>query len=118
MRPSTYRKYTEADIQYIKDHLYDRPQDVANALKAPYGTVLAYMNQYRDEAGISRRHPASNYYALYLRETDELVCSGSSRECASVLGIDHQSFYKMICRIRNGKTKKWDLYIEPYNSSI
>lgn len=115
MRPSNYHTYTEEELQYIKDHCYDSPKDVATALGCPYGTVLEYMCRFRH--GTFERHPfhPQNYYAMYLRKTDELVCSGSARECAEQLGISQMAFRSRVHKTLSGKIKKWDVYVEPYN---
>lgn len=55
-----------------------------------------------------------NYYAMYRASTDEIVCSGTARECADFLGIAVNSFYSMVSHWRAGTRTKWEFYIEPY----
>ena len=51
-----------------------------------------------------------NYYAVYLKKTDELICSGTSEECAAAMGRSVASFYSMVSRVRNGKNQKYEVY--------
>lgn len=54
------------------------------------------------------------YYAVYLRKTDELVCSGTVEECAAQMGRSIGSFKTLLVRVRSGKNRKYELYQEPY----
>jgi hypothetical protein len=116
MRPSTYRKYSAEDIQYIREHLYDDPRQIAKALDAPWRTIGQYLYQIRQGTFSRGSQRKVTYYALYHRKTDELVCSGSAKECAEILGIATNSFYVLVHKILHGKTKKWDIYVENYDS--
>ena len=115
MSPRGYHKYSASDLEYIREHCHDDPADVATKLGATYSTVKVYMQQCRRGVFNHKPHPSKNYYALYLRKTDELYCSGSAQECADELGIKLHSFYVLVHKILNEKTKKWDIFIEPYD---
>ena len=115
MRPSTYRTYATEDIQYMRDHRYDNPKQVAEVLGESPRTIDAYMRRIRNGTFCTKVYPNLKYYALYLRKTDELVCCGSAKECANELGIAIHSFYGMVHKILSGKIKKWDVYVESYN---
>lgn len=54
------------------------------------------------------------YYAMYRAATDEIVCSGTARECSEFLGIAVNTFYSMVSKWRSGVRTKWEFYIEPY----
>lgn len=55
------------------------------------------------------------WYSVYLRETDEMVCSGTSDECAKALGLKSVgSFRTLVYRSRNGLSSKYEIYSEPY----
>ena len=54
------------------------------------------------------------HYTVYLRRTDELVASGTAKECAAQLGMTTASFYDMEKRVRKGKQKKYEILKEPY----
>ena len=62
-----------------------------------------------------KNYPDLKYYALYLRKTDELVCSGSAKECAIELRITIPAFYNRVYNAVHRRNDKWDVYIEPYN---
>ena len=115
MRPTRNRKYTIEDIRYIQAHIDDGSASIAEALNAPQGTIIEYIRRIRRDSFPLEHYQNVRYYALYLRKTDELVCSGSSRECAEALGISVKSFYVMVHKSLHGKVKKWDVYIEEYN---
>ena len=114
MRPANYRKYSDEDIEYIKAHCNDKPKDVAAVLGAPRGTIRTYMGLARNGEPLRHENPPRNYYALYLRKTDELICAGTAKECAAELGIGVRAFYVMAHKALSGKVKKWDVYVEPY----
>ena len=105
-----YHRYTDEELDYIKAHRYDSPSAVAAKIGSSPGTVECYMRWFRQGRRI--HNPKSKFYALYLRKTDELVCSGTARECAEVLGIKPKSFYVMVHKVLHGKTNKWDIYVE------
>lgn len=112
---SNYRSYTSKELEYIRTHCDDPPIAVAKALNAPYHTVYSYIRQYRSETSKKpHEHPPQKYYAMYLRKTDELVCSGSAEECAEQLGITIGTFYTRVHAAIYGKCKKWDVHVEPY----
>jgi hypothetical protein len=118
VRSHTYHKYTQADLEYIKQHCRDDPREVAATINAPYTTVYNYMLDFRNGTFKRSRRPPDFYYAIYLRKTDELVCSGTARECAEHLGMSKTTFHAMVCKVRKGITKKWDVYVEPYSESL
>lgn len=114
MNAKTYHKYTNEELEYIKEHCRDDITDVATAIGAPRSTVAVYMRRFRNNSFVHRPHPAQKYYALYLRKTDELVCSGTAEECADTLGITTRAFYVMVHKALHNKVKKWDAYVEPF----
>ena len=63
-----------------------------------------------------KNYPDLKYYALYLRKTDELVCSGTAKECAIELKISIPAFYSRVYNSLHQRSDKWDVYIEPYES--
>ena len=55
----------------------------------------------------------ANRYSVYYKKTDlPLVIYGTSKECAKAMGVTLNSFYRYICRMRQGKIKlrKWSVY--------
>jgi hypothetical protein len=118
VRPSTYHTYTQAELDYIKAHCNDKAYNVHQVVGGRYATVQRYMEQFRNGTFKRTKGSPHYYYALYLSKTDELVCSGSARECMEQLGISKNAFHTLVCRSRNGEIKKWDVYIEPYKDSI
>ena len=114
MRPATYRKYTNEDIQFIRANLHENPHKVAKILDASYRTIGQYMYEMRNGTFNRHKRQKQNYYALYNRKTDELVCSGDAQKCAEELGIATNSFYVLVHKILHNKNKKWDIYVEDY----
>ena len=54
-----------------------------------------------------------NRYSVYNDKTDEpLIIYGTADECAKAMGIQTNSFYRYIVRMRQGliKLKKWVVY--------
>lgn len=118
MRPTTYHTYTDDDLRYIEEHCNDNPEDVASVIGASKRTIAAYMHQFRNGTFIRKKRLPEKYYALYRRKTDELICCGSAEECAEQLGITKHTFYTRAHKAASGKIKKWDVYIEPYESDV
>ena len=106
------RMYTIGDIRYIQEHMNDGSASIAAALNAPQKTIIEYIHRMRRGALSLEGYRFVKYYALYLRKTDELVCSGTAQECADALGIRKHSFYVLVHKALHGKVKKWDVYVE------
>lgn len=54
-----------------------------------------------------------NYYAVYLRKTDELVACGTSAECVRQMGLKSvDSFYCLISHVLHGLNRKYEVYKE------
>ena len=54
-----------------------------------------------------------NRYSVYHAKTEvPVIIYGTSKECAEVMGIKVNSFYRYLCRMRGGKIKlrKWLVY--------
>lgn len=54
-----------------------------------------------------------NRYSVYHRKTDmPLILYDTAKACAQAMGIKVNSFYRYICRMRQGKIKlrKWAVY--------
>lgn len=67
----------------------------------------------------TRKSKSPNYnslwYSIYLKKTGELLCSGTSAECAKALGITNiQNFYVLTCNVRKGTNKKYEIHTKPY----
>ena len=57
------------------------------------------------------------YYAIYRRDTGELVADGTATECAEQMGVSMSYVYSLISNARNGKRtegKTYRLYEEDY----
>lgn len=53
------------------------------------------------------------YYTVYLRETDEVIAHGTSRECAAIMGKSLNCFHSMVSKTLKGKHNKYDILVEP-----
>ena len=118
MNPDIRPRYTPEELAYVKAHCRDSPKEVSAALNRSYGSVQRLMTQFKKGTYQKRAHPPHKYYAIYLRETDELVCAGSSKECQEQLGMSKSTFHALVCKTRKGMLKKWDVYVEPYNENL
>lgn len=118
MRPRTYHTYTQAELDYIRDHCYDEARDVFDVVGGSYTTIRSYMWKFRNGTFERTKDAPRYYYAVYLRKTDELVACGSAKECMEQMGITKSAFHTLVCRSRNGEIKKWDVYIEPYKDAV
>ena len=99
-----------------------------SVVSVPYETVSPDLTPIPPTVGPARsayrhygRHQESKprddalWYSLYLRKTDEMVCSGTAGECAKALGLkSYTSFHSLLNKIRNGINKKYEYYSEPY----
>ena len=53
-----------------------------------------------------------NWYTVYLRETEEIIASGTAKQAAAALGVEIGSFYTAVTRSRTRKNYKYDFVIE------
>lgn len=118
MRPTTYHKYTKEELDYIRDHCHSNPHYIQKMIGGNLTTISRYMYLFRTGQFERTRGTPHYYYAIYLRKTDELVASGTSKECMEQMGISENTFYALICKSRSGAIKKWDVYIEPYRDAL
>ena len=53
-------------------------------------------------------------YSVYYRKTDTpLIIYATSKECAKAMGITLHSFYRYICRIKQGiGVRKWEVFVD------
>lgn len=112
MRTVGSQRYTIDEIHYIEEHLDDGPAKIAAVLNRPLGTIKAYSRRIRQGTLKYENYKIVRYYAVYLRKTDELVCSGTADECAEYFGVARHTFYTMVCKVKHNKLKKWDIYVE------
>lgn len=93
--------------------LYDQGMTdsaIANACNIPKYTVSHWRNS-NGLPSMNRgkgRRPGTGYdYMIYLNKTDELLACGSSQQCADILGVSLESFYKKINRALRNETQKY-----------
>ena len=55
----------------------------------------------------------SNYYTVYLNNTDEVVAFGTSKECAAQLHKSINGFHSLVSKNRNGIHHKYTIIIDP-----
>ena len=55
----------------------------------------------------------ANYYTVYLNETDEVVASGTAKECAAQMHKSVNGFHSLVSKNRNGVHKKYTVVVEP-----
>lgn len=64
--------------------------------------------------GYGKGSAHKRYYTVYLRSTDEIVCTGDALECANAMHRSLTGFYTMVSRTKSGKNKRYEVYSEPY----
>ena len=52
------------------------------------------------------------YYAIYLRGSDTLVCCGDKYECAAAMGMTITTFMSTLSHVRSGINRKYEFYQE------
>ena len=50
------------------------------------------------------------YYAIYRRDTGELVADGTAADCAEQIGVSMSYVYSLISNARNGKRTEGKTY--------
>lgn len=50
---------------------------------------------------------SDHYYTVYNAKTDEVLASGNAFECARLLNIRQDSFYKAVMKSNRGESKKY-----------
>ena len=52
------------------------------------------------------------FYIVRLRKDDSILAVGRGEECAKAMGMTINTFRTTVCRCLQGKTKKYDIYVE------
>lgn len=52
------------------------------------------------------------WYTVYLRETEEVLASGTATQVAGALGMSMNTFWCTVSRCRSGKNRKYEIEIE------
>ena len=73
--------------------------------------ALRYQFKHGSKYEISVHRHVLKYYTFYARDTDELLCSGTIKECAAALGLTERAIYS----IAEGHSKKYEVYSEEYD---
>lgn len=58
-----------------------------------------------DDKQPQRRHYRHRTYIVYLEKTDEIVATGTARQCAEQIGLAMTSWYSYRTRQNSGKLK-------------
>jgi len=53
------------------------------------------------------------YYTVYLNETDEVVASGTSKECAVQMHKSINGFHSLVSKNKKGVHKKYTVVVDP-----
>lgn len=85
-------------------------EEIAQAL----GTNHKYISQLLQRCGFTPRKRICNaYYTVYLAATDEIVATGTARECAEQLGMANvMSFHSIASHTRAGQRSKYVFYVD------
>lgn len=87
--------------------------EIARILGVKYDAV----SYWRVKAGLPANRRKVKQYAVYLRETGELISMGSARECAEKMGLSSaDSFWETRCQTKRGKTNKYNFVDLPDES--
>lgn len=52
------------------------------------------------------------YYTVYLKVSDEVVCSGTAEECARSMGKTLNGFHSMVSKNQLHRQNKYEIYKE------
>lgn len=52
------------------------------------------------------------WYTVYLRDTDEIIASGTGAQCARAMGLTLKGFYNAVSRSATGTRHKYLFYKE------
>lgn len=53
------------------------------------------------------------YYAIYRKKTDELLASGTAKECQKQMGFKTpQVFYCTVSRVYRGLSSKYEVFVD------
>lgn len=53
-----------------------------------------------------------NYYAVYRKGTDELICTGNSEECCKIMGVTFSTFRSYVSRHNHGVWCPYEFYVD------
>lgn len=86
--------------------------DMATGAHSKYNT--AYRNAYCvTRRQYEKKTTRYRYYAIYNKETDEILACGSAAECAKGMGWkDYQALYQALSRERRSGDTPYEFYIE------
>lgn len=54
------------------------------------------------------------YYTVYLNENDEVVASGTAKECATQMHKSINGFHSLVSKNKNGVHKKYTVVVDPF----
>lgn len=57
------------------------------------------------------------YYTVYLNATEEILVSGTARECAKKMNKSLNCFYSLVSKNTLGHQKKYTVYSEPLDDN-
>lgn len=50
---------------------------------------------------------SESFFVIYLNATDEVVASGTRKECRDIMGMSENTFNSTMCRCKKKKNKKY-----------
>ena len=110
-RESEVERVTISQFRMLEElyHSEDRPNDreVAEMVGISYSTARYYRKRMGLEPVRKWRREKRVLYLVRLKKTGKIIAHGTAEECADALGVQHEYFHKMLCRVRSGENGKY-----------
>lgn len=106
----------QSELPYIQEAFVQAVQSGATIaeLQEMFHISQRCVYKYKRALGFGRTHEnkKQRYYTVYLRKDDSLIVCGTSADCAKFLGCSKQGFYKMVCNVKKGRNRKYDIMVD------
>ena len=85
---------------------------LAEEFKITYNTIYYWKKRLGLPIDRNAGHRSDKYYTVYLRRDDSIVCHGTARECAAVMGMKLTTFYPTVYHTLKGKNRKYEIVVD------
>lgn len=110
------RRAIEPNTELWREFTKDAEILTGRELADKYRLSTITISKYKKELGKSGRTPGRttpiNYYTIYRKSTDDLVCFGTAEECAEALGVKVNTLYRYVLG-----NKQYDIFVENYRDA-
>ena len=85
---------------------------LAEEFKITYNTIYSWKKRLGLPIDRNAGHRSDKYYTVYLRHDDTILCHGTARECAAVMGMKLTTFYPTVYHTLKGSNRKYEILVE------